>query len=204
MNGLHTSVWPPTCTLYNSNLYNSNSNMYSSNSNMYSSPCIWLQFSTTALKQYCVTGKEADTRVAEQPSQWLNQCYSVAPNLLFSTIHWEIGNRRPFLDATPTSFSDLLIVESTQVLFWISSSMHCIGFHAVGVIKSCHTRRSLFLGRFWTKIQSDNCFETVSTPGLLLEGWHCSSSNFVYNFNKPPWFPLMWMVRLVTFVHKYL
>ena len=38
----------------------------------------------------------------------------------------------------------------------------------VGVIKSCHTRRSLFLGRFWTKIQS--------------EGWHCSSSNFVYNF----------------------
>ena len=139
MNGLHTSVWPPTCTLYNSNLYNSNSNMYSSNSNlyssnsnlcssnMYSSPCICLQFSTTALKQYCVTGKEADTRVAEQPSQWLNQCYSVAPNLLFSTIHWEIGNRRPFLDATPTSFSDLMIVESTQVLFWISSSMHCIG-----------------------------------------------------------------------------
>ena len=64
--------------------------------------------------------------------------------------------------------------------------------------------RSLFLGRFWTKIQSDNCFETVSTPGLLLEGWHCSSSNFVYNFSKTPWFPLMWMVRFVTFVHKYL
>ena len=41
-------------------------------------------------------------------------------------------------------------------------------------IKSCHTRRSLFLGRFWTTIQSDNCFETVTTPGLLLEGWHCS------------------------------
>ena len=64
--------------------------------------------------------------------------------------------------------------------------------------------RSLFLGCFWTKIWSDNCFETVSTPGLLLEGWHCSSSNFVYNFNKTPWFPLMWMVRFVTFVHKYL
>ena len=31
---------------------------------------------------------------------------------------------------------------------------------------------------------------------------HCSSSNFVYNFNKTPWFPLMWMVRFVTFVHK--
>ena len=61
---------------------------------------------------------------------------------------------------------------------------------------------SLFLGRFWTKIQSDNCFETVSTPGLLLEGWHCCSSNFVYNFSKTPWFPLMWMVRFVTFVHK--
>ena len=40
----------------------------------------------------------------------------------------------------------------------------------VGVILSCQTRRSLFLGRFWMKIQSDNCFETVSTPGLLLEG----------------------------------
>ena len=25
---------------------------------------------------------------------------------------------------------------------------------------------------------------------------------FVYNFNKTPWFPLMWMVRFVTFVHK--
>ena len=74
----------------------------------------------------------------------------------------------------------------------------------VGVIKSCHTRRSLFLGRFWTKIQFDNCFETVSTPGLLLGGWHCSSTNFVYNFNKTPWFPLMWMVRFVTFVHKYI
>merc|ERR1712037_986850 len=61
-----------------------------------------------------------------------------------------------------------------------------------------------FLGRFWTKIQSDNCFETASTPGLLLEGWHCCSSNFVYNFSKTPWFPLMWMVRFVTFVHKYL
>ena len=60
---------------------------------------------------------------------------------------------------------------------------------------------AIFLGRFWTKIQSDNCFETVSTPGLLLEGWHCCSSNFVYNFNKTPWFPLMWMVRFVTFVH---
>ena len=32
--------------------------------------------------------------------------------------------------------------------------------------------------------------------------WHCFSSNFVYNFNKTPWFPLMWMVRFVTFVHK--
>ena len=31
---------------------------------------------------------------------------------------------------------------------------------------------------------------------------HCSSSYFVYNFNKTPWFPLMWMVRFVTFVHK--
>ena len=148
-------------------------------------------------------GRHQSCEAAKQPlPQWLNQRCSVAPNLLFSTIHWEIGNRRPFLDATPTSFSDLMIVESTQVLFWISSSMHCIGFPAVGVIKSCHTRRSLFLGRFWTKIQSDNCFETVSTPGLLLEGWHCCSSNFVYNFSKTPWFPLMWMVRFVTFVHK--
>ena len=72
----------------------------------------------------------------------------------------------------------------------------------VDQVQSVQTRRSLFLGRFWTKIQSDNCFETVSTPGLLLEGWHCCSSNFVYNFSKTPWFPLMWMVRFVTFVHK--
>ena len=26
--------------------------------------------------------------------------------------------------------------------------------------------------------------------------------NCVYNFNKIPWLPLMWMVRFVTFVHK--
>ena len=25
---------------------------------------------------------------------------------------------------------------------------------------------------------------------------------FDYNFNKTPWFPLMWMVRFLTFVHK--
>ena len=49
----------------------------------------------------------------------------------------------------------------------------------VGVIQSCHTLRSLFLGRFWTKIQSDNCFETISTPGLLLEGsFSCPLSLF--------------------------
>ena len=31
--------------------------------------------------------------------------------------------------------------------------------------------------------------------------WRCSSSYFVYNFSKTPWFSLMWMVRYVTFVH---
>ena len=75
-------------------------------------------------------------------------------------------------------------------------------FVTVDLLWSGQSVRSFFLGRFWTKIRSDNCFETVSTPGLLLEGWHCFSSNFVYNFNKTPWFPLMWMVRFVTFVHK--
>ena len=45
-------------------------------------------------------------------------------------------------------------------------------YSTVDQLQSCHSVRSLFLGRFWTKIQSDNCFETMSTPSLLLEGWH--------------------------------
>ena len=32
---------------------------------------------------------------------------------------------------------------------------------------------------------------------MLEISWRCSSSNFVYNFNKTLWFPLMWMVFLL-------
>ena len=46
------------------------------------------------------------------------------------------------------------------------------------------------------------CSGTVWEPRILDFIWHCFSSNFVYNFNKTPLFPLMWMVRFVTFVHK--
>ena len=41
---------------------------------------------------------------------------------------------------------------------------------------------------------------TVWEPRTLEISWHCFSSNFVYNFNKASWFPLMWMFRFVTFV----
>ena len=48
------------------------------------------------------------------------------------------------------------------------------------------TRTSLFLGRFWTKIQSDNFFETLSTPGLRLEVFPPLSVTFVLNFTDLP------------------
>ena len=72
----------------------------------------------------------------------------------------------------------------------------------VWCVKSGQTRRSLFLGRLRVYTRSDCCSRTVWHPGTLDFSWHCFSSNFVYNFNKTPWFPLMWMVRFVTFVHK--
>ena len=40
------------------------------------------------------------------------------------------------------------------------------------------------LGRFWTKIQSDDCFETVSTPGLLLDVFFPPSVTFVLDFTE--------------------
>ena len=40
------------------------------------------------------------------------------------------------------------------------------------------------LGRFWTKIQSDNCFETVSTPGLLLEVFFPALCHFCIGFHR--------------------
>ena len=43
-----------------------------------------------------------------------------------------------------------------------------------------------FLGRSWTKIQSDNCFETVSTPGLLLDVFFPPSVTFVLDFTELP------------------
>ena len=69
-------------------------------------------------------------------------------------------------------------------------------------VLSCQTRRCLFLGRLWVYEGSDCCSRTVWEPRSLEISWYCSSSYFVYNFNKTPWFLLMWMVRFVTFVHK--
>ena len=39
------------------------------------------------------------------------------------------------------------------------------------------------LGRFWTKIQSDDCFETVSTPGLLLDVFIPALCHFCIGFH---------------------
>ena len=62
--------------------------------------------------------------------------------------------------------------------------------------------RSLFLGRFWVKIDSDECSRSVWAPRMLWAACFSLMLTFVYNFNKTPWFPLMWMVRFLTFVHK--
>ena len=62
--------------------------------------------------------------------------------------------------------------------------------------------RSYFLGCFWMKINSDECSRTVWAPRMLWAACFVSHAHFVYNFNKTPWFLLMWMVRFLTFVHK--
>ena len=36
---------------------------------------------------------------------------------------------------------------------------------------------------------------------MLEISWRCAGFNFIYNFKKIPWFPLMWVVGFVTFVH---
>ena len=41
-----------------------------------------------------------------------------------------------------------------------------------------------FFGRSWTKIQSDNCFETVSAPGLLLDGFFPALCDFCIGFHR--------------------
>ena len=80
----------------------------------------------------------------------------------------------------------------------LSQTVHNLGdrrkakIPTVGDIQSCHTRRSLFLGRFWTKIQSDNCFETVSTPGLLLDGFFSRPLSLLYWFSQICQVPVGW------------
>ena len=44
----------------------------------------------------------------------------------------------------------------------------------------CRTQRSLFFGPFRTKIQSEKCFETVSTPGLLLDAFFPRPLSLLY------------------------
>ena len=87
-------------------------------------------------------------------------------------------------------------------LFFFSFKVFFLFFCTVWCVLSCQTRRCLFLGRLRVYTRSDCCSGTVWEPRTLEISWHCFSSNFVYNFNKTPWFPLMWKVRFVTFVHK--
>ena len=70
------------------------------------------------------------------------------------------------------------------------------------ILQSGQTRRSFFLGRLRVCTRSDCCSRAVWEPRSLEISYHCSSSYFVYNFSKTPWFPLMWMIRFVNFVHK--
>ena len=48
------------------------------------------------------------------------------------------------------------------------------------------------LGRFWTKIQSDNCFETMSTPGLLMDGFFSRRLSLLYWFSQICQVPVGW------------
>ena len=67
----------------------------------------------------------------------------------------------------------------------------------------CAPRKAAnFCHPVWVKIDSDECSRTAWAPRMLWAACFSLILTFVYNFNKTPWSPLMWMVRFVTFVHK--
>ena len=102
---------------------------------------------------------------------------------------WNYKNKNQF---TPSAAHSALAAADEQ------------GLHTALLIQSGRCSPAKHRGAYglWVYERSDCCSRTVWDPRMLEISWHCFSSNFVYNFNKPPWFPLMWMVRFVTFVHK--
>ena len=89
---------------------------------------------------------------------------------------------------TRTALTQLTQSEGSQQLFCLSRylSLHLLINEIFGqndtfrqptptvvviYVVSPYIQRNLFLGRFWTKMQSYIFFETVSTPGLLLDGF---------------------------------
>ena len=56
--------------------------------------------------------------------------------------------------------------------------------NTVGSVQSCHTRRSLFLGRLWVKIDSDQCSRTVWDPRMLQDASLFPLTYFCFDFQK--------------------
>ena len=123
------------------------------------------------------------------------------PNFL-QILQWTLISVQSSTSVSGSSAAAVFVFELYLYFIWIVFDLYLIC--TVWSVWSGQTRRSLFLGRLWVYERSDCCSRTVWDPRMLEISWNCFSSNFVYNFNKTPWFPLMWMIRFVTFVHKYL